>query len=201
MATALKLGPKDHGRSIASLDEFMSASYKEGYQYELIDGKLYATPQANLPENRNEEWLVDKVKEYARLRPDVINYVTNKARVFVHGRTRTTCPEPDLAAYRDYPLDADFRAVRWQEVEPILVGEVASIDDPDKDWVRNVRLYLRVPSIREYWLLDTRQDPNRPTMRVHRRQGRKWQRIDLSFGATYTTRLLPGFKLILDPRR
>jgi Uma2 family endonuclease len=99
-------------------------------------------------------------------------------------------------------LDLDLREVRWQDVSPLLVGEILSLDDPDKDLVRNVQLYLQVPSIEEYWLLDTRGDPNRPTMRVYRRHGAKWRSpIELSYGDTYTTKLLPGFQLLLDPRR
>ncbi len=66
--------------------------------------------------------------------------------------------------------------------------------------VRNVELYFQVSTIKEYWLLDTRADPDHPTMRVHRRHGSRWRIIDLAAGATYTTKLLPGFELILNPR-
>ena len=34
---------------------------------------------------------------------EVINYVSVRCRVFIPGRRQATCPEPDLAAYRDYP--------------------------------------------------------------------------------------------------
>jgi hypothetical protein len=68
--------------------------------------------------------------------------------------------------------------------------------------IRNVRLYLRVPSIQEYWVLDGRPDPERPTLIVYRRRGQDWQApIEIGYGETYTTRLLPGFKLLLDPHR
>ena len=40
MTPRLKLGPGDHNRQL-TLDDFESAEYEEGYQYELIDGKLY----------------------------------------------------------------------------------------------------------------------------------------------------------------
>jgi Uma2 family endonuclease len=199
MATVLKLGPADHGRPM-DLDEFMAGDYREGYQYELIDGKLYVSPQPNLPEDRVAEWLHYKVSVYSKAHLDIINYVTARARVFVPGRRRTTCPEPDLSAYRDFPLDLSFRTVRWQDVSPLLVAEIMSAEDPDKDLVRNVALYLQVPTIREYWLLDTREDPERPTMTVHRRRGARWQIISVLPGETYTTRLLPGFELVLDPR-
>jgi hypothetical protein len=37
---------------------------------------------------------------------------------------------------------------------------------------------------------------------VYRRRGAQWQpRLTVPFGGTYTTRLLPGFSLVVDPRR
>lgn len=201
MAIVTKLGRPDHGRPM-TFDEFMAGDYQEGYQYELIDGTLYVSPEANLPENYVEMWLLGKVHSYSQGHPKIINYVTNKARVFVPGRKGTTCPEPDLAAFQGFPLDLDLREVRWQDISPVLVAEILSLDDPDKDLVRNVQLYLQVPSIKEYWLIDTREDPNCPTMRVYRRHGAKWRSpIELSYSDTYTTKLLPGFQLLLDPRR
>ena len=200
MATVLQMGPRDHGRSM-SLDDFLAGDYQEGYQYELIDGKLYVVPLPNLPEDRVEKWIFSCLLFYSRERPEVINYVTDKARVFVPGSRRATTPEPDLAAYRGFPLDGPLRTLRWQDVSPLLVAEVVSLDDPDKDLVRNVPLYLRVPSIKEYWVLDPREDPDRPTMEVFRRHGPRWRTLRVSPGEMYTTKLLPGFKLLLDPRR
>jgi Uma2 family endonuclease len=200
MATVTKLGPLDQGRPM-TLDEFMAGDYQEGYQYELIDGRLYVSPSPNLPEARVDLWIFRKVQRYAEDNPEVINFVYNKVRVFVPGRPGVTNPEPDLAAYHRFPLHLPFREVRWQDVSPLLVGEVLSLDDPDKDLVRNVELYFQVPTIKEYWLFDTREDPEQPRLRVHRRHGRKWRLIDLSYGEVYTTKLLPGFELLLDPHR
>src|SRR6516225_10958883 len=168
MATAVKLGPTDHGRPM-TFDEFLSGDYEEGYHYEIIDGKLYVSPLPNVPENIVEQWLHGKLWLYSRQHPEIINFVTTKARVFVPVRPRVTAPEPDIAAYHDFPLERPTRTLRWQDLRPVLVAEVLSKDDPDKDPVRNVELYLQVPSIKEYWLLDTRKDPDRPLMTVYRR--------------------------------
>jgi Uma2 family endonuclease len=200
MATVLRLGPADHGRPM-TLEEFLTSGWEEGYHYELIDGKVYVAPLPNLPEDRVEKWLFFKFQLYAAGHPGVLSYLTDKARVFVPGRRRATCPEPDVAAYRDFPVERAIRAVRWQDVSPFLVVEVLSADDPDKDLVRNVELYLQVPTIKEYWILDTRADPDCPSLRVHRRHGGRWHVKDVEFGETYTTRLLPGFRLVLDPRQ
>jgi Uma2 family endonuclease len=185
-----------------TLDDFMASDHLEGYQYELIDGKLYVTPAPNLPENRVEIWIMMKLWNYSQENPSVVNFVSPKARVFVPGRRGVTNPEPDVTVYRDFPVESALDAVRWQDVTPALVVEVLSREDPDKDLVRNAELYLQVPSIREYWLFDTRSEgANRPTLRVHRRWGSRWRVIDLDYGEMYTTKLLPGFELVVDPRR
>jgi Uma2 family endonuclease len=200
MATVLKIGPADHGRPM-DLEEFLASDSEEGYHYELIDGELYVSPRANLPQGVVEKWTYTKLDRYAQEHPEIINFVMFSARVFVPGRRGVTNPEPDVAAYRNFPLDRDLRTLRWQDLSPVLVVEVLSVDDPDKDLVRNVDLYFQVPTIKEYWVIDTREDPNRPSMRVHRRHGRKWRIIHVAPGEIYTTKLLPGFQLTLDPRR
>jgi Uma2 family endonuclease len=200
MATVTKIGPPDHGRPM-TLDEFLKGDYQEGYQYELIDGRLYVSPEANLPENLLQDWVRDKLKEYARSNPAVINHVTGPARVFVPGRPGVTNPEPDVAAYRKFPRHRPIRDLRWQDVSPVLVVEVLSADDPDKDLVRNAELYFLVPSIKEYWVLDGREDADRPRLKVHRRHGKGWRVEDHGPGEVYATKLLPGFELTIDPRK
>jgi Uma2 family endonuclease len=199
MATVLKIGPRDHGRPI-TLEELSAGEFEGGYQYEIIDGRLYVSPQPDAPQGIVERWIALKLQYYSDAHPEVVNFVYGKARVFVPGRRRLTTSEPDVAAYHDFPVDLDFRDIRWQDVSPVLVVEVLSVDDPDKDLVRNVALYHRVPSIKEYWLLDTRDDPNRPSMTARIRYGKRWRKVELAYGDTYTTRLLPGFRLVLDPR-
>lgn len=200
MPVALKLGPHDHGREL-TLEEFESASYDPGPKYEIIDGRLYVSPAPNIPENRYESWLVKKLLTYSELHPEVINYVTWKGRVLVHERPKTTIPEPDIIAYRDFPKDAPADEGTWDEVSPILVVEILGGDAPDKDLERNPELFLEVPSVKEYWVIDIRHDPKKPTLIVFRRRGSKWQVIEVAFGETYTTKLLPGFKLIIDLHR
>ena len=200
MTTLLKLGPADRDREL-TVEEFFAGDYQEGYRYELIDGRLYVSPQPDSPADFLERWIHSHLFLYALQRPDVINYVSPKARVFVPGRPGATVPEPDTAAYHEYPLDLPVRQMRWQNVSPILVVEILDEDNPDKDLNRNVRLYRQVPSILEYWVVDPRPDPEQPTLIVHRRSGNRWRTLRIPPGDTYTTRLLPGFELIIDPRR
>jgi Uma2 family endonuclease len=181
-------------------DNFMAAKFAPGFNYEIIDGRVYVLPLPNLPENMVETWLLYRVAGYSDRHPEVINYVTPKSRIFVPGRVGATVPEPDLAAFRDYPYHLPFSEVRWEDLKPILVAEIMAGEDTYKDAVRNVELYLLVPTIKEYWLFDARENPDRPTLTVHRRRGSRWVIRKYGFGDVYTTRLLPGFSLKIDPR-
>jgi Uma2 family endonuclease len=159
------------------------------------------SPEPNAPQGVVDRWIFTKLDRYSSQHPDIVNFVYYKTRVFVPGRRGITNPEPDLAAYHDFPLHLPFRDIRWQNVSPFLVVEVLSLDDPDKDLIRNVELYLQVPSIQEYWIIDTREDADRPSILVYQRHGKRWRRpISIAYGETYATKLLPGFTLTLDPR-
>src|SRR2546423_1710400 len=124
MATAVKarFGPRDHGRPL-TLDEFLAADYTEGYKYELIDGKLYVPPQPTPPEGILKPGIGRAPQRYADEPPEAVNSACRKTRVFAPGRRKPTAPEPDVAAYRRFPLDRDFRTLRWQDVSPVLVVE------------------------------------------------------------------------------
>jgi Uma2 family endonuclease len=200
VAKTARVTPDDHGRPM-TLERFDASDFVPGFKYELIEGRVYVTYEPDLPEDSLATWLYHKVVLYSLRRPSVLNYVTSKARVFVPGRRLVTVPEPDLAGYRDFPIHQPIPQRRWQKVSPILVGEVPSPNDPHKDLIRNVQLYLLVPSIREYWLLDGRANAERPSLRVYRRRGNDWRILDFAYGETYTTSLLPGFKLVIDPRK
>ena len=85
----------------------------------------------------------------------------------------------------------------------MLEVEVISETDPVKDEIRNVALYMQVPSIREYWIIDPREDDDRPSMRVYRRRGKKWQTpISIPGGGVYESpKFMPGFRLVLEGRK
>lgn len=200
MATVNLLGPADHGR-LMDYDEFMSAEYEPGFKYEIIDGRLYVSAEPRYSEHSVEQWLLHKLFDYSRKRPDIINFVANKSRIFVSDRPGATVPEPDVAAFRDVPLDADPDLVDWEDFHPVIVAEILTAADPHKDLVRNVELYLQVPSIKEYWVFDIRENARRPTLIAHRRHGRRWRVARWEPGSTYATRTLPGFELVIDPRK
>jgi Uma2 family endonuclease len=195
-----QFGPTDHGRRM-SYAEFLAGDYQEGYRYELIDGELTVSPAPNMPHMVVVTWLWKALQAYSQNQPHVINFISCPARIFVPSREDATAPEPDLAAYSDVPEDAPIEDLDWRNFSPLLVAEVISPDNPGKDEVRNRELYFAVPSIKEYWLFDPRQSSTRPRLRIHRRQARRWKIIEVAPRGTYTTRLLPGFKLVVDLRK
>jgi Uma2 family endonuclease len=198
-AVQLKLGPADHDTEL-TLEEFDTADYVPGFKYELIEGRLYVSPSPNLAENMLERWLRNKLESYADKNPDVIQYVATRGRVFLPVRSRPSTPEPDLALYAEIPAEIS-RDTKWDELDPIIVAEILVEGDIWKELSRNPKLYLKVPSIREYWVLDGSVDPARPTLIQFRRVGKKWVRMPYPFRSKFTTKLLPGFSLVIDPRK
>jgi len=198
----LFLTPADHGRAL-SLDEFLKAGAQEGFRYELIHGRVAVSPEANMPHHRLCKWLERRLDEYAEQHPEVINCVLARARFILALPGDVSAPEPDLVAYHDFPLDVPCDDVNWPDVNPVLAIEVISEETAAKDLERNPALYLQIPNLWEYWVIDPRDESHvRPSMVVYRRRGRRWQNpIEVPAGGTYVTRFLPGFTLALDRRR
>ena len=196
----LRLTPAWAGRDI-SLEDFENADYREGWRYELIDGRVEVFPTPNPPHDVVVEWINDRLRAYRDAHREVINYVSGGSRVFIPARAMATCPIPDIAAFRGFPSRWPIQMHSWQDVHPILVVEVISPRYAHKDLVRNVGLYRDAPSVKEYWIFDPRDRAGRVTLRAYRKRGaRSWQRpIDVPFGGAYTTPLLPGFTLTVDP--
>ncbi len=185
----LRLTPAWAGRDV-SLEEFETAKLKEGWRYELIDGRIEVLPNPDPPHDVVLEWINDRLRAYRDAHRATINYVTSGSRVFIPVRGEATCPQPDLAAYRDFPTRWPRQLQRWQDAQPVLVIEIISERYHKKDLVRNVALYKEAPSVKEYWVLDPR-DGGHPTLLVYRKRGdRSWQKaIEVPFAGTRTRRL------------
>ena len=194
MLTSVRFGPHDHGLLISDAD-LQHAEFRSGYNYEVISGRLYVSPAPDFEHDWIEKHVFGQVFLYSRLHPEVVAYVTDRARVFVPGSHKTTAPEPDLAVYSMLPTSD------WRDASPLVVGEVLRGEDVDKDLFRNVDLYLRVPSIQEYWVFDIRHDAKRPLLLVHRREADHWNVMEFGPEALYETPWLPGLKLTISPSR
>jgi Uma2 family endonuclease len=198
MSTMLRIGPHDHGRGM-TYEEFLAGDYEKGYRYELIRGELYVSPQPNPHHDEMSEYLDELLTIYKLKHRTIVKRLSSHCRVFVPGERKTTCPEPDFALYNDYARGSG--QTRWEEFSPFIVIEIVSDSDPDKDYIRNVDLYQRVPTILEYWLFDNLNEVGGPTLRVHRRDSgdQEWKIDDYGPDVTYTTPLLPGFSLRVSP--
>jgi Uma2 family endonuclease len=180
-------GPMDHGRAITDA-QAENARWVEGFRYEIIDGRIYVSPMAELWHEDLASWIAGALRRYSRKHPEVINQIRSPARVFVPDALQTTVPEPDVAAYRDFPLHLQIGERHWQDISPLLVAEIVS-GDVAKDLTRNVVLYEQVPSIQEYWVVNYWTDVEL-FFRVFRRRGKSWGKpIDWKLGETYTTRV------------
>jgi Uma2 family endonuclease len=153
MTTLLRIGPADHGR-LVTVEEFEAAQDEEGYSSELIDGRLYVSPEPDLPHEQITDWVLNVLMEYAREHPKVINFVSARARVPAPRRAGPTQAQPDVTAYHDFPVHLPIPTVNWRDISPVLVVEVVSEENPEngpeKDLLRNVEIYESIPSIREY---------------------------------------------------
>lgn len=192
LTTVRRFGPKSHGRFVTD-EELEVAEYRPGYDYEVIFGRLFVSPAPNREHDIVEKHILLQIQLYGLEHPDIVGCATDRARVFVAGVEMTTAPEPDLAVYAE---DLDD----WRDGEPFIVGEVLRGTDIDKDLFRNVELYLRVPTIQEYWVFDIREEPRRPKLWIYRRVRNDWDIQEFPPDTIYETPLLPGLKLRVSPQ-
>jgi Uma2 family endonuclease len=189
---ALRLGPQDAGLELEH-EEFAKAERAPGYRYELVAGRLHVTPAPNPPHLVALTWLFTRLHDCSRARPEHIGFVAPGGRLITTALGATTDVEPDISAYRTFPL----RAKHWAGILPFLVVEVLSPDSEDKDLVRNREIYGLVPEIQEYWILDPYAEPAPTLLALARGPDGAWIERQVPPGGTYRTDLLPGLDLDL----
>ena len=200
IATRTRFGPADHGVRL-TLAEYEEAEYAPGFKYELIEGRLYVSPEPNFAESFLERWLSLKLNLFSLTHPAVVNYVATKGRIFLPSKLKPSVPEPDLAVYADVPLDLPIADIHWEDLTPVIIGEVLVDGDSYKDMTRNPDLFLPLKKVKEYWVLNGAEDAERPILIQHRRRGKNWGVKRFAYGETFTTPTLPGFELLIDPRQ
>ncbi|MBE7506432.1 MAG: Uma2 family endonuclease [Planctomycetia bacterium] len=193
---AMRIGPEDHGRAF-SLAEWSRSIETPGYIYEIIDGALVVSPN---PAPSHDYWVQiveEELRAYAAENPKSINWITERCDVVVPGRAGETRPQPDLAAFRNYPRQPPKS---WDEVCPIVVVEVISARRGAKDITRNRHLYWLAGGIREYWVIDPSKSQRRPTLIAHvrGRGSKEWRRSIVPFDKNYESPTLGGFALNLQ---
>src|SRR5262245_19640651 len=89
----INIGPEDAGRWM-TIEDYQAVREQEGYDYELIDGRLVVLPPPAPDHADVNDWLFELLYEYRSERPEVINRVTCRGAVFIPGRSGLTVPEP-----------------------------------------------------------------------------------------------------------
>lgn len=183
--TAIKVGPKDHGRPM-SLADFEHAEVQEGYLYELSRGVIIVS---DIPHPRH-------LAQVQAIRDQIIVY-----RVVHRGPIHSVCAgsdckvlvtdfeserHPDIAVYKTPPPPGDDP---WPVWVPEIVVEVISPGSERRDYEDKREEYLAF-GIREYWIFNAETEE----MLVLRRWGGRWREQTIRPGEIYRTRLLPGFE-------
>jgi len=189
------IGPEDHGRLI-TLEEFHRAKETQGFVYEIIDGVLIVSPN---PKPIHDYWVQivrAALAQYAQEHPERLNHLTENCEVVIPARPGITRPQPDIAAYRDFP---DPPPDDWSEVCPVVVAEVISDRREKKDVTRNRQLYWAAGGVMEYWIIDPREDERKPLMiaLVRRAGAPSWEEHVVPFGKSHKSTILPRFTLNL----
>lgn len=84
---------------------------------------------------------------------------------------------------------------RREVAEPILVVEVLSDSTRDRDLGSKLQRYIRLPSVREIWLIDTAER----WVQVWRRAGEAWiVTLPLSGAGSFRSEVLGGAEVALD---
>jgi Uma2 family endonuclease len=198
MQSRLLLSAADEGREL-SYEEFQAADYSPAFRYELIEGRLAVSPSPEFAHQELVAWLASVLILDSRRRGRPFRVSQNSQLIVPHqGGLVTTALGPDISCF---PKPTPPRSeTTWRDVSPFLVVEIISPESAAKDLTRNRGLYLRCPSIREYWIVDTRQGFGEPSLIVYRRRGSRWAAArHVPFAGTYETELLPEFVLTMSP--
>lgn len=102
---------------------------------------------------------------------------------------------PDMTLFASSPSAVNQRGV------PRLVVEFVNEGDFTKTWKGDSDLYLRWLGVAEHWVVDLRDGPKWLVLSTRRfRDSREWL-SEFCREDDFRTPTLPGFELLIDPRR
>lgn len=184
-ATAVRLGPKDHGRRM-SLDDFEPVEVEPGHHYELSRGVITVSevprprPLAQLDALRMQFYA------YRVTHPGRVELIAGSGECKVLVAPLESERHPDLALYLTMPPDEDV----WSTWIPEIIIEIVSPGSEQRDYVEKREEYLQF-GVQEYWIFDS----DRQQLLVLRRSRGRWVERVVRPGEVHRTRLLPGFEL------
>ncbi len=171
-----------------SLDDFDTASAREGRLYELSRGVINVTDVPNEPHGGIVHDIHTQLTAYLLKNPNVIYRIAagSDCKLLIEGFESER--HPDLAVYKTAPPETDV----WSTWIPEIVIEVLSADSGKRDYEEKPPEYLAF-GVQEYWILDRVKGQFTALVRTRGR----WAEQVIRPPQTYRCRLLPGFELDL----
>lgn len=143
----------------------------------------------------HERWLVRKFEGYADARQDLI--VWTETEPVVRDVTNLGAVEvcPALALFAVQPPRATRRRT------PLLVVEFVSEGNFTQTWKGDADFYLHRAGVAEHWVVDLRAGPEWLVLSTRRWRKGGVRLIEFCRGDDLKTPTMPGFELLIDPRR
>jgi Uma2 family endonuclease len=182
----LQLDPHSNGMLLSPW-EFDAADFEPGWRYELVNGVLIVNPAPLLAERDPNEELGHWLRNYQETHPEgaAVDFTVSEQTVHIGPHRRRV----------DRAIWAGLGRLPQKNETPTITVEFVSEGKRDQQRDYEIkRVEYQTAGVREYWIVDRFQH----TMTVYRfTRVSKWTKKVLSRRQTYTTQLLPGFKLSL----
>jgi Uma2 family endonuclease len=183
----LSIGPDSAGILISPV-EFDKAAFVHGWRYELINRVLVVSPIPLEAERDPNEELGHWLRTYKETHSEGgILDKTLPEQTVVTGENRRRVDRILWIGLGRLPTPDDL---------PSILVEFVS--EGKRNWYRDYiekRDEYMALGVKEYWIIDRFER----TLTVYAKQGKRIKKRTFSEGQTYTTPLLPGFKLPLSP--
>jgi Uma2 family endonuclease len=180
-----ELGPQSNGVMLTPW-EFDDADFEPGWRYELVNGVLIVNPAPLLEERDPNEELGYLLRTYQQSHPQgsSLDFTVSEQTVHVGAHRRRV----------DRAIWAGLGRLPEENETPTITVEFVSEGRRNQQRDYEIkRDEYRAASVREYWIIDRFQ----ATMTVYDFSRRKLSKKILTRRQSYSTPLLPGFKLPL----
>jgi Uma2 family endonuclease len=144
-----RVGPADHGRAM-SLEDFDHAEVNDGHLYELSRGIITVSDVPDLRHMSQVDVLNDQLRAYRLQMPGRVYRIAGGSDCKILVDDLQSERHPDVAVYRNAPLDTDDI---WRTWVPDLVVEVVSESSRHRDYEEKPEEYLRF-GVSEYRIVD-----------------------------------------------
>jgi Uma2 family endonuclease len=188
--TAIRIGPKDHGRHM-SLEDFNLAEGQGGYLYELSRGVITVMDVPHPRHLVQVEAIRDQFAAYKLAHRGRIYVIASGSECKMLIADLESERHPDLTIYTTpSPRGKDV----WVKWIPVLVIEVISPGSEYRDYEEKREEYFRF-GVREYWIFNA----DKEELLVLRRSAEGWTERTLRPPKIYRTRLFPGLEFDCAP--